>query len=453
MKNKKELKGYWRLPEEGGEESEWIGGIATFDPGNKIKLELFSNMSENILTDDQPQFDRIFGWTTEGEKVTLQNCIRVGFSSKAETETYAVRSLFIGDYLQESDPSFDRFRVSYPLLYQWAQQTGIKREFSELNEMTVEYSPPPAQEAETEEELIRIITSGRTESSNRGKITINEETYLEINPKERMIYFSEIKDQVSKWKDFTTIATNENIGISELAGYQETDSKQDNKIEIYYNTVGNSNHPEQLNTYTANFTLADIEENLSNILINWMELSDRYESVYDLYFAVVYQSQMYLENQYMMLMTALNLVYQQQFSYQYLSEDELQDVMRHIDQALPAEVNQEFRSHLIEEIIPAANQYSIEKVLTELVDIYEPVVEELPWEFNQEIAEIVAIHDYTAGRSHELQKMDSQKIYDKTVVLRTLLEAIILNDIGIPEDHIREKLAQRYGSPQSVRNE
>lgn len=221
----------------------------------------------------------------------------------------------------------------------------------------------------------------------------------------------------------------------------------------FYNTTGDSNYPEQLNTYTANFTLADIKENLSNVLINWMELSDRYESVYDLYFVVVYQSQMYLENQYMMLMTAWNLVYQQRFSYQYLSEEEMQEVMRNIDQALPAEVNQEFSYHLIEEIIPTANQYSIEKVLAELAEIYEPVVEELPWEFDQEIEEIVAIHDYTVGRSRKLQEMDLQDIYDKTVVLRTLLEAILLTDIGIPEDYVREKLAQRYGPLRSVRSE
>lgn len=41
MKNKKELRGYWRLPEEGDEESEWVGGIATFEPDKKIELELF----------------------------------------------------------------------------------------------------------------------------------------------------------------------------------------------------------------------------------------------------------------------------------------------------------------------------------------------------------------------------------------------------------------------------
>lgn len=444
MKNKKELRGYWRLPEEGNEQSEWIGGIATFNPGKTIELELFSKMSEDIFTNDQPQFDRIFGWTTEGEKVTLQNCRRIGFSSKAETEIYAIRNLFVGDYLKESDIAFDRFRVTYPLLHQWAQQTGIKRKFSESNKMVVEYSPPPAQEAEADEELIRIITSGRTKSSNRGQVTIDEETYLEINPEKKKISFSEVRDQVNKWKDFLTLATNENIGISELIGYQETDTEQDNKVEIYYNTIGDSNYPEQLNTFTANFVLSDIENNLSTVLVNWMELSNQYESVYDLYFSVVYQSQMYLENQYMMLMTALNLVYQQRFSYQYLSEEEMQEVIRNIDQSLSVEVKQEFKHHLIEDVLPAANQYSIEKVLAELAELYEPVIKELPWEVDREIAEIVAMHDYTIGRSRKLQEMNPQDIYDKTVVLRTLLEAILLTDIGIPEDHVREKLAQRY---------
>lgn len=261
-----------------------------------------------------------------------------------------------------------------------------------------------------------------------------------------------MKAQVNKWADFLTLATNENISVARIFGYQKN-SENDDGIELFYRTQGNLNYPENFSSYNANFTLPDIDENFSNVISNWIEMSERYESVYDLYFAVVYQSQMYLENQYMMLITALNMIYQKRFDHLYLNNTELQEVRENIKQAIPAGIDENFRDHLIEDTLPATNQHSIEEALSTIVERYSNIIDELRWDFSQEVAEIVAMHDYTAGRSHELQEIDSQNIYDKTMVLRALLEAILLTDIGIPEDHVREKLAQKYGPPQSVRNE
>lgn len=453
MKNKRELKGYWRLPE--GEESgnnEWVGGIATYNPDSGIELELFSSLSDEFITEEPPQFDRIFGSTVEGEKVTLENCFRAGFSSKANTEKYFTQNLFIGDHLDESEVNFDYLRIKYPLLHDWTQITGLQPHFSDTGEITVDYVPPSKKEVESSDKIISIYPA-KDMSVGWGSISIDEDTFLEIKCKnEDGLSFLEAKTQVNKWMDFLTLATNENISVSRIFGYKKND-EADDRIELFYRTQGNSNYPENFSSYNANFTLPDIDENFSNVISNWIEMSERYEPVYDLYFAVVYQSQMYLENQYMMLITALNMVYQERFDHQYLSEAELEDVVVSVEQAIPAGIDKDFRDHLIEDILPATNQHSIREVLSTIVDRYSNVIGELKWDVNQEVAEIVAMHDHTAGRSHKLQEVDSQNIYDKTMVLRALLEAILLTDIGIPEDHVREKLAQKYDPPRSIRNE
>lgn len=176
MKNKRELKGYWRLPE--GEESgnnEWVGGIATYDPDSGIELELFSSLSGEFLTEEPPQFDRIFGSTVEGEKVTLENCFRAGFSSKANTETYFAQNLFIGNYLNKSEMNFNYLRIKYPLLHDWTQITGLRPHLSDSEGITVNYVPPAKKEVESNNKTISIHTVKDLSLDNRS-ISINGNT-------------------------------------------------------------------------------------------------------------------------------------------------------------------------------------------------------------------------------------------------------------------------------------
>lgn len=452
MRNEKELQGYWKPS--GGED--WVGGTAVYHPGEGINLQLFEPISDDPMS-ERPSFDYILGSTTEEGRVTLGSCSRAGYSMGGDdlsTEKYRAQRLFIGEHIPEAEPSFTRFRVTFPLMHQWAGLTGIQERLPEMGEdeeyglrgVDVHYSPPDTKTAEGETRTVKVLTSANISHANAGSFSIDETTYLEIVPTNGRIVFENLINEVSSWQDFLTLAMDNNIGINEVQAYWENSSGEDVEVQVCYETSGEFEYPESFHPYRTNFQLNDLGEGSSSVLQNWIQLTDRYKSVYDLYFAVVYQTEMYLENQYMMLMTALNLYYQNRYEYKYLDEDRFHTIQNTLANSLPSdfEVDEEFKSHLQQEVLPTANQHSLEKRLSIIAGDHQEILTELPWNTAEEVSDLVEVHDYTVGRSSELQEMRPEWLYKKTAFMSMVLEVIILKDLGVPVEHIKSRLSKKY---------
>lgn len=452
MMDKKELQGYWKPP---GDE-DWVGGTAIYHPKEGITLQLFEPTSKDPMM-EHPSFDYFIGETTEDGQVTLGNCRQTSSSIGSDTlntEKYRAQHLFVGDHIRSAEPSFTRFRVNYPLLHQWAGLTGIRKEFPQISdrveynpsEIDVHYSPPDTVTAQGNNRTVKILTSANISQSTAGSFSIDENTYLEIVPNSGEISFESLISEVDNWRDFLTFAIDDNIGINELRGYREDESGEESSVQIYYDTPEGFNHPDSYHPHRTNFQLDDLGENPQTVLTNWMQLTERYKSVFDLYFAVVYQTQMYLENQYMMLLSAMNLYYQKRYEYEYLDEERFDAVQKMLANSLSSdlEVDEEFKSHLQHDVLPSANQHSLKKRLTQIVEDHEEILVELPWDTAEEVSELVSVHDYTVGRSSELQEVGPEWIYKKTAFLSMLLKVIILEDLGVSAKHIETQLSRKY---------
>ena len=456
MRNRKEMSGYWRPPD-----GEYVGGIATFKPGDGVDLQLFTPFGDTPFDSETERYNRIFGKTIDGDIVTLTDAFRTGSSvgGPLSTESYHSQRLIVGGHLTEEDTSFDKFRVRYPLLYQWVGLTGITQDFVEKEdnkpgfaETNISYSPPSTKTVETDSQILKIISTGNVSHSQSGNISITEDSYLEIQP-EGQIGLHEIINQVSNWRDFFGLATDENIGVSEVIGYKETEATPNQEFKIHYPISDDYEYPDKIHPVSSNFLLRDIDNELSTVFRNWLKTSEKYQNVYDLYFAVVYQSQMYLENQYMMLISAVNLYYQRKCDSKYMSEGEFENVAGNLSQSLPPWVDEEFKGHFLDHALPSANQHSLEKRLVKLVEDNEKILASLEWDFEKEIVDVIEVHDYTVGRSAELQEVSPHWLHEKTMMLTALLETILLREIGIPGDHIREKLKRKYTSNEIISGE
>lgn len=448
MKTKKELQGYWKPP--GGEN--WVGGTAVYHPEEGITLQLFEPLGDRSMT-EPTSFDYILGNTTDEGEVTLRNCNRTRISegsNSLSTEKYSAKYLFIGNHIPETEPSFTRFRVSYPLLHQWAGLTGLQRKLPaedneyDPSEIDMHYSPPTTETAKGETRSVKVLTSANISHSVAGSFSVDEKTYLEIVPTTGGIGFEELMDEVNDWRDFVTFAMDDNVGINEIRAYQEDESGEEDNVQVYFEASGEFEYPDSFHPHRTNFQLDDLGDDAATVLTNWMQLTERYKSVYDLYFAVVYQEQMYLENQYMMLVTALNLYYQKRYENKYLDGNEFVAVMNSVRDSLPNDIDEGFRSHLLQDVLRSANQHSLERRLSTIAEDHQNILAELPWDTAEEISELVGVHDYTVGRSSELQEVGPEWLYKKTAFMSTLLEVTILSDMGVPEEHIREQLSRKY---------
>lgn len=75
MIEEREFEGYWWVP---GESDEKVGGVLNFSQENRIRLRLFSALSEK--KDGFVEFDKIFGFTSDAKKITLENTLRLNYS-------------------------------------------------------------------------------------------------------------------------------------------------------------------------------------------------------------------------------------------------------------------------------------------------------------------------------------------------------------------------------------
>jgi hypothetical protein len=412
--SKRAFKGYWWLPD--GEEA---GGVATYHPENGIELELFSPISESDHRDfdgEANRVSRILGLTTENELLTLDDCVQTQssreFTSKQslDTETYRANNLFVGDHITEDEISFDRFRVSYPLLYQWTGTQGLNFAVSDNADFDISYDVPSAKKVALERFDLKLLFSVSTTTSRSGKLTLEENAYLEFDPDSGSLTFDEIQRQVSKWQDFITLATGENVPASEVVGYTNSDSSEmDQSVEIFYTTSSRPDPPETVHPSRTNFMLTDIEENFTTVLRNWAEQSNQYESAYDLYFSVVYESQMYLQNQYVTLMSALEGFHREKF------RDDTETI-----------------SHIRE---------SLEEITTQYADVFAA----LPWDISDMASELVDIRN-KAIHGNIVKQTDQLDLYDYVLLLQGMLEAILLDELKIPVSHIKDRLRTRYNS-------
>lgn len=420
---KRAFKGYWWLPN--GEEA---GGVATYHPEDGIELELFSPIGEFDSGDfggEANRVSRILGLTTENELLTLDDCVQTQssreFSSKQslDTETYRANNLFVGNHITDGEITFDRFRVSYPLLYQWTGIQGLNFAVSDNANFDISYDVPSAKEVELEKFDLKLLFSVSTTTSRSGKLTLEENAYLEFTPHAGSLTFDEIQRQVSKWQDFITLATGENVPASEVVGYTNSDSSEmDQSVEIFYTSSSRPDPPETVHPSRTNFMLPDIEENFITVIRNWAEQSNQYESAYDLYFSVVYESQMYLQNQYVTLMSAVEGFHREKFR----------------------------------EDTETASHIRLNETLEEITTQYADVFTALPWDISDMASELVDIRN-KAVHGNIVKQTDQKQLYDHVLLLQGMLEAILLDELEVPVAHVKDRLRTRYNSLRPENND
>ena len=414
MIEQQEYKGHWWLP---GTEGDTAAGVATYNPDEGIELELFSKIEESNIADKATRYDRIFGVTTDNELVTLSDCIVTSTSmtmsprSRSSTLKCLAHQLFVGDHIEESPITFDRVRITYPPLLQWAGIDGTTMNMEGSNSFTLSYETPSTITNTLPNFDLDILATANTSRSRSGKFTLEQEAYFELTPKSGEIHFEQVQSQVGKWQDFITLAVGDDVSASKVRAYRESEVKERSvEIEIFYQSVSHSTDIDPMHTRRTNFVLDDIRDRVDEILRNWAIQSTKYKSAYDLYFSVVYLSEMYLQTQYIMLMSAMESFYREKF-------EKNADTDR-----LPP----------------------IRQVLDDIVVTYSNQFGGLPWGLDdQMVSELLELRN-RAVHGIETSDIENREMYDKVLLLQAMLEAILLSELGIPMDHIHERLGFRY---------
>ncbi len=233
MIEKFEYKGFWFLPDK---QENKIEGTLVFDPDNRSVLELTGSFYElSIITED---INIILGFTARGKKITLFNCISIGFTASfpgIQITRYVVQFIFEGEYFTKSeDIKFKNLRANIVKFEEWTNVWGFDIKVNtETKELSTNYKIP-------ESIIFKIddnITGGFVFSYKSGiapepNYQIQQTTDLELSYSTDL-WFQEFLRYLFHFRTFLTLGIYEDI-YYEAIEFIRTDPIKKEDIKLYF---------------------------------------------------------------------------------------------------------------------------------------------------------------------------------------------------------------------------
>jgi hypothetical protein len=455
MFDERSYEGYWWTPEYSERK---VPGTLKFGQETGIQLNLLTSIREDNSqlgsSEEVVQFDKILGKTTGGEDITIVDCMRSNASLSfggTLTETYEGISLLVGQRFT-GDIEFSGLKIKSELINAWAERSAttidstlfdkessepVQAEAGDVTEIKAEI--PESITAQLDGINVEIVNEISTNINRRGGGTITDETIFKITSNEA-ISLDDLTNYSKNIEDFVSLALGKECLVEELVGIG-TDERPD--TEILY-VIQGSKKDTQIHPYKTNFILPDVVDGFEEVMENWFNLVDEFSQPINLYFSTRYNDRMYVNNEFFSLIQSIEVYHRlsDQFDGSYLTEEEYEKYKSELEGTIKAEFDEGFSSHLKNGTFEYANEYSLAKRITNLIRDIDHILEDLPWNYENQVRAMVdARNDLThkgdAGVS-------TGQLHEFTLILRSLFEALILLDIGIDQDQIRERLGKRY---------
>ena len=308
--------GMWWLP--GAEDSEvWnnVPGVLEFSPIDGAKLRLFGHLMESEYFQRSTEYELLHGATTSGKLITLQGCHQLGMEYPqpgVPTRRFSVDIVYEGELFGSSDSiRFNSIEVEYTNLHNWIGRTAFKID-------------DDAQERSRFGTTIQVETPERIEWLNhgsnsiaidfglkkvpvgtweeRGSLLIEQTTYVEIQDAAPEV-FTRWHSMLYYIHNFLSLGMLERVYMISLRGYVDVSDKR-KVVKIYYKQLRAYADPVELEGHKMLFTFNRLGNRAGNMLAQWVIRGEKLHSLYDMYFATMYASSMYLEHRFLSMVQA-----------------------------------------------------------------------------------------------------------------------------------------------------
>ena len=250
----------------------------------------------------------ILGISTQGKKITLCNCLLKGTRGhlrpydKTETTEWQFMSqlVLIGVHANEN-LKFETLKVRYENFDSWLNISGFK-----ISIRSVRIKTPKNIAIAINKNLKLIIAFStylpRTNYS-RTKLFAKQEASIIFQPEEEQT-LKEFYPLIVNFQNFLTLAISEPTYPITIEGNTEASKSGElfEPVQVLLNTHGTARVPKALTTLNMLF---GIKPKSKNIVKTWFRKADLMKPIHDLYFGSIYQRGIYLNNEFLNLVQAL----------------------------------------------------------------------------------------------------------------------------------------------------
>ena len=440
--------GEWWLPVE--EEDEWqpenaedrVAGVLEFDPNNGGELDLMGTLTG--IGSGSGEIDTIHGKTKEGEFVTLRGCFDQGsgMSAKAtvmHNQTISVSKVFSGALFYDGEPEFAELKLTYPLLEMWTQQESFVTQLPpEYEHIGVHIESPESVTAELENAEIKLSITHNVTRKRWKAVELTQTAEVTIIPSGDLPFGEVLNDYARHIQNLLSLALGEPINPETITGVNpsEQDNKEKHETDIAYQVPHLVDAPESKHPNKVLFSLSDIE--FENALQQWFESARGAQTLHNLYFGTKYNEAMFEENRFLSLAIAIEGYHSHLFAdYRLMERGAYDDLCDDIMEMIPDDAEAKERiDGLLRSI---GNEPSLRDKIEMVFDEYDCILSEL--------IDVDEVAKRTTDNRHNLahaldNEVDTAAVGDLARTLQVVVEAILMDTLGLDSDFIIEKLQE-----------
>jgi len=314
--------GEWWLPENPDRREK---GDIRFSQEDGIELCLngsfrdFDISKAMMLGEKTEIYPTILGISAQGNKeFTLVDCFESRFDgsfSGYPTQKCRAGMALIGGQIKDfKQEKYTKVFVQLTHLPEWAGFSGFSIGFpsdEEQGERTwhLDYSSPEEVVSDTDFGKVVFFCLKQPPRTHKSfsEVILSQSTYVRVEPAEPMLYEDLQKQFIQPIQRLLTLATckpNYVVSISLTPEATETDGEYET-IGVFYNqSLKTPSIDENIHPRDMLFTLADIADDLNNVVNSWLRLHTELGPVCDLFFSVQFASHMYLEGRFLNMVHA-----------------------------------------------------------------------------------------------------------------------------------------------------
>lgn len=437
------MKGEWWLKKDSkdsdGIPDDAVAGTISFSQESGGSLELIGGFYPPFehFKDDETDTDgplTIHGVSTDGEYVSLLDCIYTGSSVNSKNTTYSTEKYEIGQIIRggfvDKDTCYWKCSFSFDNLDKW---TGL-RTVSVPGDYDI--APGPSITAEASTDAADII------------LNIHEDPHSPLGTPVGRVYITVSVDEPITISEFSTryIRPLQNlvslgVGKPVFPTFQNLYSVRYGPHESQHKAIYNIPYYREQKDIASpkmNFTLQDID--FEPAVKRWLTHHSNIQRLHHNYFGTEYNDKMYIRTQFFSLMSALEAYHRSAFPDQ-------QKIMTKSDY-------RSFKSTLFSKIPPVpvrkrikdlvnsiGNEPSIGDRLTDITDRHESV---MPEDYDIE-SNLSTIKDIRHNIVHSLsEKYTTAEIAEGKILLKVIVLAVLVDTVGLSDAKGREILKDEY---------
>ena len=331
-----------------------VPGTLSISDGGNIELEIdgvLTNEIEVLLRDGLEPIERIAGHIEKDGLVTLDDCYyrtgTINLTGGRSKSFIHVGRAFTGVIYDEGEtPRFNTLTFSVEGIDEWVGISGINVE-RRLEERTanISYQPPEDISLNLGNGMQLLITFHWTLPGSPiiKEAQITQKTYFKLVSQEAR----ELEDFASVVRKITTLlcfAIDKTVSLDSMMATADnlrqdfgSDQTRLVPVNIYYSSRPYSQDEPKIHQHDMVFGFGRIQNDAERKINNWMEVYERIDPTFDLYFSAQMDAQSYSDVRFLTLAHGLEVYHRRKSDEKRMNETKFEELVEYLINQCPPE--------------------------------------------------------------------------------------------------------------------